>query len=233
MPEAATPANRGSMFKTTNNFIDGFTGFLVYLPLLPVFLIYWKKLYRRDSLNFLMVICLLQFIQRICLQIEAIPASNIPAYNNIFSLLITLLYFFIFSKAFDGRSKEFLQLFSVAFFSSIITYSLVKSMKEVNQTTRIAEYIFTVALIVYCLATLIYYDNLRTMQMPIFWIACGTLFYILIHTVTEFADRIFQTVDRRDAAGTGIEKILILDIADLVRYIFYTIAVWVSMASIK
>jgi hypothetical protein len=219
------------MFKTTDNFADSFTGFLVFLPLLPVFLIFWKKLYRVESLNFLMVICLLQFIQRLCLQINAIPGTNIPAFNNLFALVYTLLFFFIFRAVFTGRTREQLNFFSIAFFSSIITYYLVKAINEEKSIIRIAEYAFTSMLIMYSLASLIYFDNLRTLQLPLFWIACGTLFFILIHSLTEFADRILNHVSLNAEKGT--EKIIIQNIADLIRYIFYAIGVWVSMGTIK
>ena len=217
------------MFKTTDTFADSFTGFLVFLPLLPVFLIFWKKLYQRESLNFLMVICLLQFIQRLCLQIGAIPLANVAAFNNLFALVYTLLFFFIFRAALTGRGRELLNFFSIAFFSSIITYYLVREINEEKNIIRIAEYAFISMLIMYSLASLIYFDNLRTLQLPLFWIACGTLFFILIHSLTEFADRILNHVSMNAAKGT--EKIIIQNIADLVRYIFYAIAVWVSMGT--
>ena len=221
------------MFKTGNTFVDSFTGFLVFLPLLPVFIIFWKKLYRRESLNFLMVICLLQFIQRLCLQIDAIPLPHIPAFNNLFSIVYSLLFFFIFRVSFSGRCLELLQFLSIAFFSSIITFYLVKSINEESNVVRVAEYAFICTLVIYSLAKLIDQDSLRTLQMPLFWIACGTLFYILIHSVTEFTDRLVHPVSKPSESGKGLEKIIIQDIADLARYIFYMIAVRVSVSSQK
>jgi len=55
----------------------------------------------------------------------------------------------------------------------------------------------------------------------------------LIHSLTEFADRLFHPVNGGLSSGKAIEKILIQDIADLVRYIFYTVAVWVSIGSLR
>src|SRR5262245_23124159 len=118
------------MFNTTNTFADRFTGLLVFLPVLPVVLIFCENLYRWDSLIFLMVICLLQFIQKLCLFIHAIPEAHVPGFNNLFALLYTLLFFFIFRTAFTGRNLELLNFFSIAFFSSIITYYMVKAMDE-------------------------------------------------------------------------------------------------------
>jgi hypothetical protein len=219
------------MFKTTNSFADGFNGFLVFLPLLPVFLIFWKKLYRHETMNFLMVFCLLQFIQRLCLQINAIPQVSIPAFNNLFSLVYTLLFFFIFKSAFSGRARELLNFFSIAFFSSIMTYYLVKTFNGEKNIILFAEYTFTTVLIIYCLASLVYDDNLHTLQLPIFWIACGTLFFILIHSVTEFTDRLLHPVSEH--LEKTIDKIILQDIADFVRYIFYLIAVWISVGTMK
>jgi uncharacterized membrane protein YqaE (UPF0057 family) len=215
------------MYKSGNYFIDVFSLILVFLPLVPVAVILRKGLYRRDTLNFLMILCLLQFIQRLSQWREAIPHAAVPAMVNVFLLLECGIYFMIFRNQFGGKPKEILYFLSVVFFSSIITHYLDSGLDQQKLFLRMAQYGFIAIIITYSLAELMKQDNLRIFQLPIFWIGIGTVFYFLILSLTELTDRLSNYAGQPPAKVKGIEKLIILHVADLARYFFYTMAVGV------
>ncbi len=217
------------MFKTTDTFLDIFSQLLVFLPLIPVIFILWKRLYRQDNLNFLMILCLLQFIQHLSLRLDAFPIEAVPAISNLFLLLESVIYFLLFRNHFAGMAREVLLYFAIAFFSSLITYYLVAGLNQERLSMQLIQFGLIACMISYCLAGLIKRDNPRILQFPIFWIAAGTLFYILILALTAITEKIFHQEYGRHGLGAGIQKIIIVDMADLARYTFYTIAVWVRI----
>lgn len=224
-----TEFNPGSMFKDSDTFLDIFSELLVFLPLIPVILILWKKLYDQESLNFLMILCLLQFIQHLSFRLDAFPVGAEPAISNLFLLLESAIYFFLFRNHFGGRPRELLHYFAIAFFSSLITYYLVAGLDRDGLSLHLAQFGLIACMISYCMAGLIKRDNLRILQFPIFWIAAGTLFYIITLSLTALTERLFHQEYGAHGVSAGIEKIIIVDMADLARYSFYTIAVWVKI----
>ncbi|MFI5154493.1 MAG: hypothetical protein ACHQET_14245 [Chitinophagales bacterium] len=219
------------MFRTTDTFLNIFSQVLVFLPLIPVVLILWKRFYRIDSLNFLMILCLVEFIEQLSLHIDAFPTEAAPGISNLFLLLESVIYFLLFRSHFGGMAREVLLYFAIAFFSSLITYYIVAGINQEGLSMHLIQFALIACMVSYCMAGLIKRDNPRILQFPIFWIGAGTLFYILILAITVITEKFLHKEYGRHGAGQGIQKMIIVDMADLARYAFYIIAVWVRNMS--
>ena len=84
------------MFKTGNTFIDFFSQVAIFFPLLPVIVIFFRGIYQKEVLNYLMILCLINFTQDLALQTLQVKYINQASIRHIFSLLEFVIIIQIF-----------------------------------------------------------------------------------------------------------------------------------------
>ncbi|HEX4375194.1 MAG TPA: hypothetical protein VHZ50_17950, partial [Puia sp.] len=102
------------MPRPENVFIDALFFINAFLSLLPAVFIFIKKKYFKEVFIFLMILCLLNFIENVNLII--IPQSQIRNQNiirNIFSLVELMLIIQMFASSLNARYKQLLIVFSI------------------------------------------------------------------------------------------------------------------------
>jgi hypothetical protein len=205
------------MPRPENVFIDALFFFNAFLSLLPAVFIFIKKKYFKEALTFLMILCLLNFIENVVLII--FPQSQISNQNtirNIFSLVELMLIIQMFSSSVSGRYKELLTVFSIVFLAVIVTFYSSKGIGEKRAGIEITMQIIIVAVVGVISFNLVAKEDVLIFNYPLSWIAIGTLFYFLIALLVNIIDP--ENEGEKD-------RIILLNIASLVRYIFYTLAV--------
>jgi len=208
------------MPKTGNNFIDFFSQVVIFFPLLPVFIIFFRRIYQKEALNYLVILCMLNFSQDITLQTLQIKYNGQLSIRHIFSLLEFIVIVQLFKTTVDGRLKEMINIFTIAIVSAMATYYLVKGAGEQRILLDILKNFSLVMLTAYTLVTIVHQENLRIFYSAIFWIATGTLFYFVIALLLDVLE-----VYRPHVQNSIIsDKMLLLNIASLARYFFYTLA---------
>jgi len=217
------------MFKTGNTVIDAASRIFDFLPLLPLLVIIVRHAYRQEALNFLMILCFLDFIQNLVSEVFKAPQSVQTGIRNIFLLLELLIFTQIFKYEFSKRGKEILLLLTIGFLSAILTYYLITGVDHEIPALEFLQNLLIGMLILYSLPRLVRQDNLRIFQSPYFWIGAGTLFYIVLALLMQFAEKCCLEISPQGKHES--EKIILLSIANLVRYLFYTLAAWVTKPS--
>jgi hypothetical protein len=209
------------MFKTGNPLIDAFSRAIVFLPLLPVLIILFRRIYREDALNFLMILCLLNFIPGFTLQLLQVPDPSQVFIQHIFSLLELLLLIQIFKPVLPDRIRDLINIFSIAFVSAVITFYLIKGADRQKLVPEALQSALIIVLALLGLRNIVKNDNLRVFHSPGFWIATGSLFYFVIVFLLAFVHWCCYPLNR----SAGTDKTILLDVASLARYFFYTLAV--------
>ena|ERR1700691_2621904 len=205
------------MPRPENVLIDAFFLTNAFFSILPAAFIIVKGKYFKEVLNLLMSLCLLNFIENILLVI--IPhsqATDQTTIQNIFSVVELMLVIQMFSSALHGKSKDILSIFSIIFLTSIVTFYLSKGAGEKRMSIEI---IFQIIIILTVGSIFFYFieqHGLLILNYPLFWIAVGTLFYYLIALLVNIID---------SGSAAGNDRIIMLNIASVVRYIFYVLAV--------
>ncbi|HEY4874311.1 MAG TPA: hypothetical protein VIH86_01950 [Puia sp.] len=205
------------MPRPENVFIDALFFINAFLSLLPAVFVFIKKKYFKEVLAFLMILCLLNFIENVVLII--IPKSQICNQNtirNIFSLAELMLIIQIFSTSLNGRYKELLHVFSIIFLAVVVTFYFSKGMGEKRAGIEITIHVIIIVIVGIVSFNLVEKEDVLIFNYPLLWIAIGTLFYFLIALLVNII-------------GSGNDgekdKIILLNIASFVRYIFYALAV--------
>jgi hypothetical protein len=222
------------MFKTGNTFVDYFLAGSAFLPLLPVILIFLRKIYKREQLNFLMIVCLLNFTGGMIKATAVLSPEKQPIVNNLFSLLELISLTQLFRPALRGRAKDLFNIFLISFLSVILTYFSVKGWGISSIGFDTLQSLIIIGVILLCLPWLVKSTALHIFETPLFWIAMGTLFYFLIFILMEWVDGSRATLSPGLAlspaaltslTSTDPEKVILLGVAAFIRYILYTLAI--------
>ena len=208
------------MPKTGNPFIDAFSEVCIYFPLLPVIIIFLKKAYQQESLNFLMILSLLYFVKGLLLLIPGLPPSGLHMMEKLFSLLELLILILIFRIQFTGKLRYTVTLFQVAFLSSFITFNLLTGLHQPAGPVQGAADGILLLMAVYSLSELIIREEAHIFKVPLFWIAGGTIFYFSISLLVQGLGGYGNLTGKAAPADTQ----LLLDVADAARFLLYSLS---------
>jgi len=211
------------MFKTGVPFIDLFSLVVVFLPLLPVIIILARKIYQLDVLNFLMILCLINFISGLNLQLLPVTHTGRLGAAHVFSLLELVILTQLFKSGLTRKYRELIDILTIAFLSAVITYYLLKGVDQhpvLLEETINGWIILSAAL---SLLQIVHRNYLRIFNSPLFWIATGTLFYFVIAMLLELITATRLSLPQ----SITTEKTVLLNIAATTRYLFYTLAAWI------
>ena len=151
------------------------------------------------------------------MQVKYINQSSI---RNIFSLLELIVIVQIFKSILHGRLKEMVNTFTIALLSAMVTYYLVKGPDQKKILFDVLKNGFIIMLAVYILVSIVKRENLRIFYFFFFWIATGTLFYFVIALLLDIIDECCPQLQNPLAS----DKMVLMNIASVARYIFYTLA---------
>jgi hypothetical protein len=208
------PPKRAAMEKTSTVFIDAFVFINAFIPLLPAVFILIQKKYFKESLILLMVLCLLNCIKNIFL----LPGNrgNENQVQNVFSIIELTIIFQICASSFQNRLRQSINISLVIFLSVLVTFYFLKGIDVKRISVEIIQNFIIVIDVSIALFCLMESASLSIFKSPLFWIAAGTLFYFLIAVLVN-------TLGEGNVEGR--DSIIILNIASLVRYVFYNFAV--------
>jgi hypothetical protein len=210
------------MPQTGNFFIDNFSQVCIFLPLLPVILIFFRRIYDFEALNFLMIFCLLNFLKGVLLLIPGQLTINRNITYNIFALAELVILLLVLRTLLKGKLRNIFSSFMVVFLSSLLTFYFLKGIAPKREYLEEIQEGIILLFSLLGLFELIEEDNLKIFQSPLLWIIMGTIFYFSISLLVRSIDSL--SASARQSSRVANE--LILDIASLARYIFYLLAGW-------
>lgn len=209
------------MFYTGNGFLGYFVIITAFIPLMPVLLVIIRRSYRKEPLNFLTIICLLGFLKALFALAPSLNPENQAIIHNIFSLLLFGLFVQLFKSSLAAPLQYLLTIFLAAFLSSVITYGAIKGW-DLGHFPLDGLLSGILALLIFvCLPSIVQSARWQVFHAPLFWIAGGTLFYLLIFLLLEWTGPFLPM----PVPPPDPEKALFLAIADFIRYFLYVVAV--------
>lgn len=202
--------------------MDIFSFVSIVFPLIPAALIFIKKNYRTESLNFVMMLCVLNFIRSLLLFMLQLnfAAQNIIA--NIFSITELIILIQIFKHSLPEKLSKFANIFLIAFLSVIVTVYLLKGIGQRIYALEGFQNMIIIFISILCLAKLVSSNNLYIFNEPLFWIATGSLFYFFISILMLVLTPQFVQLPQESLT----EKEILLGIGNMAKYFFYTLGVF-------
>jgi len=186
---------------------------VAFIPLVPIVLIFLQKKYVKESLVFLMVICIANFIENMVL---IMPGSNPDPLRNMFSLAESCLVIVMCARELQPPPRRAMHGFLLAFLAASITFYSIKGISEPQAGFRLLQY-----LVVILAAGILFFDMLGRDDVfmhnhPMTWFAAGTIFYFVTAAIVDLSGKPGAPLDDRN---------LMLNIASFARYFLYSVAV--------
>jgi hypothetical protein len=208
------------MPKTGNIFLDFISFVSAFFPLITLAVILIKKKYHNDALNFLMIICLLDFIGNFLLFIPTLAVSIENIISNFFSLIEFIFLMLIFKNFLSGNSRNMLNILFSILLSVVITTYFAKGVEEKIFFVQALLNGIIIFASVFSIAKITSADNLDIFDKPLFWIAIGSLFYftmlILLQSLGSYSEK---NLNENEPEST-----LLINVGNIVRYFFYLLA---------
>ncbi|HVM88212.1 MAG TPA: hypothetical protein VMT76_08475 [Puia sp.] len=208
------------MIRTGNIFFDFISFLALVLPLLPAITVFFKKNYNNDSLVFLMLLCFLSFVRSLLLFIPNLNDASQTIIANIFGVAEFIILTFIFKTKMFLQFKSIINLVFAIIISVIITIYLLKGPAQKIFVIEQFENSLIVFMSVLCIAELTGSSYLHIFDKPVFWIAVGSLFYFVPAVLLKSLISLNSKNSDAEISGT----ILLLSIANIVKYFFYLLA---------
>jgi hypothetical protein len=210
------------MQKAGNIFMDIFSLTSIIFPLIPAAAIFIKKKYHTESLNFLMILCLLNFVKIFLLITLPMSTAAQTIIENIFVPIELIILTQILKSALPGKLNTMANIFLIIFLSVIITVFLLKGITEKMPLTEISQNAIIIFISILSLANLVENNKLYIFNEPLFWIAAGSLFYFSISILMQALTPRYAALSPESVA----EKEILLSIGNMAKYFFYTLAVF-------
>jgi hypothetical protein len=206
------------MVKTGGSIFIALPLVVMLLSLLPVCILFVRKVAVSAILNVLRILCVFVFLQYLTLYFLQ-PA--VPALQTGFKLAqFTLAFYALKLIVTSPQGKDVLNMFLVSFLSVIITIYSLKGITAYHGmiSTIEAALLTTLALIV--LFQLISNRHIVLLNEPAFWIAGGLLCYfgmvVFMEAITADQSDLSQQIQQ--------QKDLIITVSDMLRMAFFIIA---------
>jgi len=212
------------MFKPGNSFADYLFIAITFLPLLPAALLLFQKSFGKDTLHLLLIICLVDFIRDLPVHLQMLSEDNQSVINNVcYPIELTLLAL-LFRPILVKPLRDGLTIILVAFLSSLFTWLTIKGWENNGLYLQILQNAMVIGIILLSLPPLVRSKGLDIFRSPLFWIAGGTLFQLLIILMLKWIN---------PSCGSNAEDKIFLSIAALIRYSLYTLAVLPDRGTIQ
>jgi hypothetical protein len=203
--------------------------FAVLAPLVPVAIIFYKRLYNQPPFNLLSGLCGLyaisNLLEAIAMQSDS-PAGN--AFNCTICSLLELVLGILLLRSLMTQtrwSSVFLYVL-VSYASILLTYIVLKGMPGIATPLHGLGKLLLLVLALICIAMQMRDASVYLMRQPAFWIACGTAIYLSIY----FLLWAVSTFGFYQSAQGQRDFMIFSKILQLVQYAFFVLAAWVAVA---
>lgn len=192
----------------------------IIFPLLPAGIIFIKKTYRHETLNFLMILCLLNFVKNFLLFAPPLNTASLTVIKSIFALLEFVILIQIFSQVLPEKIKMIANILLVAFLSVVITSYLLEGANQRFYALEILKNSIIIFSGILCLARIVESSDLNILNEPLFWISTGSLFYFSISILMHA----FSWYYAQMPSESLMQKEILMGIGGLAKYFLYTLA---------
>ena len=195
---------------------------VMLLSLLPVCILFVRKVAASAVLNVLKVLCLFVICQYLAL---FFIQPSLPTLPIAFKLAeFTLVYYLFHLLMTATQGKDILKMVLVSFLSVTITIYALKGLTAYTDVLTIIQAGLLTVLAIVILLQLINNRHIVLASEPAFWIAGGLLCYngmvVLMEAIAGSRANLSQQIQQ--------EKSIIITLADMFRMVFFIVAASVA-----
>jgi hypothetical protein len=195
---------------------------VMLLSLLPVYILFVRKVAILATLNVLRALCLFVFLQYLT---HYFLQPGVPALQTVFKLTEFTLAFYLFKLMITSvQVKDLMKMLLVSCVSVIMTIYALKGIMAYAGTITIIQSSLLTVLAIITLYQLISDRQIMIANKPGFWIAGGLLCYngMVVFMEALAGNQLGLSLQIQQ------EKDLIITVADMLRMIFFIVAAFMA-----
>ena len=208
------------MPKTGNIFTDIFSVVCIVSALIPAGIIFLRKIYRNESLNFLMILCLLGFVKYCLLFVPQLNSASQNIISSMFNLFEFVILIQLSKTALPAIITRLLNILVACLLSAIVTFYLLEGVGQKVSAFEIIQCTILILVSIICLAQLIEKGSLHILHEPLFWISTGILFYFSISLLMQGLSAYYAQMSKE----SQMEREILMGAGSLAKYFFFTLA---------
>lgn len=217
------PPNCLTMVKTGGSIFIALSLVVMLLSLLPLCIVFVRKVAASAILNVLTVLCLFNFLQH--LSLTFIQPGSVLLQTG-FGLAQFTLSFYLFKLLMvPARGKEIMNMFLASFLSVVITIYVLKGITTWSSILGLVQAVILVIIALIILTQLINNRQIVLINEQGFWIAGGLLaFYgmiVFMESIAGFDSNVSQQIQN--------EKDLVLLLADMFRLTLFSVGTAIAV----
>jgi len=195
---------------------------VMLLALLPVCILFVRKVTASAALNVLKILCLFVICQYLAL---FFIQPGLPTLQIAFKLVEFTLVYYLFNLLMTStQGKDIIKMVQVSFLSVTITIYALKGLTAYTDVLTIIQAGILTVLAIVILLQLINNRHIVLASEPAFWIAGGLLCYngmvVLMEAIAGSHSNLPQQIQQ--------EKSIIITLADMLRMVFFIVAASVA-----
>ena len=211
------------MVKTGGSIFIALSLVVMLLSLLPLCIVFVRKVAASAILNVLTVFCLFNFLQH--LSLTFIQPGSVLLQTG-FGLAQFTLSFYLFKLLMvPARGKEIMNMFLASFLSVVITIYVLKGITTWGSILGLVQAVILVIIALIILIQLINNRQIVLINEQGFWIAGGLLaFYgmvVFMESIAGFDSNVSQQIQN--------EKDLVLLLADIFRLTLFSVGTAIAV----
>ena len=166
-------------------------------------------------MDLLLIICLVSFIRDLPIHLYMLNREGQHILNNVCYPIELILLARLFRTTLVKPLREGVTITLVAFLSSMLTWLFIKGWENNAPGLEIIQSGILIGMILLSLPSLVRAKGLDIFRSSLFWIATGTLFYLIILLLLKWAN---------PSGILNAEDKIFQSIAALIRYSLYLLA---------
>jgi len=208
------------MPKTGFILLDILSALNIFAPLLPVLIILTRKEYFQETMNFLMILCLIDFLWNLILYIISNQPKPTAIISHVFSFFEFSILTYIFLPLLPANTRKGASVFFGLAMGLIILLLLVKGIDQKIPALEWGIRLILLFISLFALIKLVSGDSLFIFNNPLFWISVGSFFFF---SITGLVSAVVPDSNNHEEKNI-VEKQVLWEIATLARSFFYVMA---------
>ena len=217
------PPNCLTMVKTGGSIFIALSLVVMLLSLLPLCIVFVRKVAASAILNVLTVLCLFNFLQH--LSLTFIQPGSVLLQTGFGLAQFTLSFYLFKLLMIPARGKEIMNMFLASFLSVVITIYVLKGITTWSSILGLVQAVILVIIALIILTQLINNRQIVLINEQGFWIAGGLLaFYgmiVFMESIAGFDSNVSQQIQN--------EKDLVLLLADMFRLTLFSVGTAIAV----
>ena len=217
------PPNCLTMVKTGGSIFIALSLVVMLLSLLPLCIVFVRKVAASVILNVLTVLCLFNFLQH--LSLTFIQPGSVLLQTGFRLAQFTLSFYLFKLLMVPARGKEIMNMFLASFLSVVITIYVLKGITTWSSILGLVQAVILVIIALIILTQLINNRQIVLINEQGFWIAGGLLaFYgmiVFMESIAGFDSNVSQQIQN--------EKDLVLLLADMFRLTLFSVGTAIAV----